>query len=69
LSILSNALLVVVVIFFHLALLLPFTSNCFSGFGTKVEKAISMTRMLTLSTKAQAVGSGNLNLGQGKRKV
>ena len=52
-SIFSKALLVVVVIFFHLALLLPFTSNCFSGFGTKVEKAISMTRMLTLSTKAQ----------------
>ena len=52
-SIFSKALLVVVVIFFHLAFLLPFTCNCLFGFGKKVEKAISMTRMLTLSTKAQ----------------
>ena len=47
----SEALLVVVVISVHLALsalilavLLPFTCNCFSSFGAKVEKVVAMTR-------------------------
>ena len=47
----SKALLVVVVISVHLALsalvlavFLPFTCNCFSSFGAKVENVVAMTR-------------------------
>merc|ERR1719239_294973 len=63
LSLSSKALLVVVVIFFHLALsslilalILPFTSYCFSGVGAKVEKAFAMTRR-TRSTSTRWTSS------------